>query len=286
MNIDKSRIRSLSRYLPGLKVGQKFRLARRTADVTDDVLQIMSAIKASAKYAHKARRWDLKSQALNSLGILLEDRAKALDQICESDRPHPPRSLAIKYYEIAARWAVTGNDEEQAAKCNGNIGIAMKNVVSKSHRKLAFGRLLKALKIARRVGDQRSAARYYGMMGSCVSLLGKKTTGIKLWKRALDVSADLGDTLHIAIWTANMGEDFMDIDEVEAKRLLNSAVAMFTDLKIPTHVDYCSALLNKIATREAARRASRDHSPDAAGVVVVCPQSAAASTHERRPPRD
>lgn len=39
MNIDKKHIRSLSRYLPGLTDGQKFRIARRVSDITDDVLQ-------------------------------------------------------------------------------------------------------------------------------------------------------------------------------------------------------------------------------------------------------
>lgn len=205
-------------------------------------------LRAALILAHRLDRADLKARALNSLGILLEDSAKMMDSAGESDTPHPPRRIALKYYDIAKRWAEDARDEELAAKCEGNIGIAMKNVTAPNFRRAAFSRLHSALRIARRVGDQRSVARYYGMMASCISLLGKKRVGISLWNRALQVSTDMGDKRHIAIWTANLGEDLIDIDPKKAAENLRSAVSMFTELRNPGHVRYCENLLAKIPT--------------------------------------
>lgn len=220
--------------------GDNFRDLHASADA-------LRYLRAALVAAHRAGSFESKAKALNSIGILFEDQAKGMDQIAEASEPHEPRKLAIRYYEQALKWASAAGDTEMEAKCTSNIGIAMKNVVSASYRRMAYRRIRDALTTARQLGDQKSAARCYGMMASCLSLLGKKRTGILLLRRALEISGDMGDALHVAIWTANMGEDYIGLDASMAKKCLTEAVTMFSGLGIATHVNYCQKLLARIS---------------------------------------
>jgi hypothetical protein len=85
------------------------------------------------------------------------------------------------------------------------------------------------------------------MLASCTSLLGKKPAAIGLWRKALKISSDLSDHRHVAIWTANLGEDLIGIDAVVARSLLNEAIERFKALKSPRNAAYCRALLERLA---------------------------------------
>lgn len=197
--------------------------------------------------SRQARRMDLRAHAMKSMGVVKEDRAKLIDNAGESDKPHPPRRMAIKYYRAAANRARSVGDEELAAICEGNMGIAMKNVRNSSYRRRAFAALHNALRIARRHGDQKSVGRCYGMMASCLTLLGRKSWAIPLWKRALEASEDMADFRHIATWTANLGEDYIDMNPSEANKYIMKAKEMFIDLRMTRQAEYCDNLLDRLS---------------------------------------
>jgi hypothetical protein len=122
----------------------------------------------------------------------------------------------------------------------------LKNIDDRSYRRRAFRHLHNALRLARQLGDKKSEGRLYGMLASAVSLFGKKRIAIRLFKTAYDIAEDLGDQLHMAIWTANIGEDLMTVDGDRARRQLLRARDMFLEMEIPAHARYCDSLLQEI----------------------------------------
>jgi hypothetical protein len=135
-----------------------------------DIVNSQKYLRRAFRIASKGRLKQRKARAINSLGIILEDKAKEMDIEFESSIPHHPR-----------KWAQEDADEEQLSKCEGNIGIALKNVSCRVHRRQAFIHLRKALQIAQRLGDKKSEGRYYGSIASTLSLLGKKYFAIRFF---------------------------------------------------------------------------------------------------------
>lgn len=206
----------------------------------------LNHLRAALRCADDMKSVGGKAKAINSIGVVLEDRAKKDDLRQELDTPRASRQLALNCYRLGQEWAEEVEDVEQAAKCEGNVGIALKNVVSVTSRREAFRHLRRALAVSRDLGDPRSEARYYGMLASCVSLLGKKSVAKGLWEKALKVSRDIQDHRHIAIWTTNAGEDLIGIDNVLARDRITEAVEIFERLGCAREVDYCVNLLAKI----------------------------------------
>ncbi|TNJ40344.1 hypothetical protein FGF66_00885 [Chlorobaculum thiosulfatiphilum] len=211
-----------------------------------DLSEAVKNFKYANKYAKISNRVDYSAKSLNSLGVVMEDYAKDMDIKNESAFPHSSRRKAIKYYDLAIKRAEYVNDKELSSICEANKAIAMKNIQNKKYRIYAFSILHRSLKVAKKVGDVKSVARYYGMMASCLSLLGRKKWAIDLWFRAMQTSKDIGDSQHVAIWTANLGEDYIDIDKIEAEVYINDAKTSFAKLKMIPQEKYCDYLLEKM----------------------------------------
>lgn len=128
-------------------------------------------------------------------------------------------------------------------KCEGNIGIALKNVKAQEYRREAIRHLIRALRVARSIGDKKSEGRYYGSIGSALSLLGKRRWAIRFFEHAREIAEDLSDSRHVAIWTANIGEDYVAITPDIAITYLESAIELFSSIDNPGHVKYCQDLL-------------------------------------------
>jgi tetratricopeptide (TPR) repeat protein len=210
-----------------------------------DIISARKYLRRAFRVAFNNGLQQRKAHAINSLGIILEDKAKEMDIEFEASTPHHPRKWAIKYYQLGIKFAQEAGDEEQLSKCEGNIGIALKNVNSRVHRKQALAHLRKALQIAQNLGDKKSEGRYYGSIASTLSLFGKKRFAIRFFEHARKIAEDLGDRRHIAIWTANIGEDYVSIAPLQAIPYLEAAIKLFTSLDNYGHVSYCRDWLDK-----------------------------------------
>lgn len=176
-------------------------------------------------------RWR-QARILSSLGIVTEDQ-----------KDH---QRAISYYKRAMKLTRRTGDKELRGKCNGNIGIAYKNIGDTKSLKKAIRYQKNALRIARDIGDKRSEGRALGNMGIAYSDLGDKVNAIDYYFQAKAVAEDLRDSRHIGIWLANAGMDYVGLDNSQAFRLLNGAVAIFDKLGLPHYIAECEQFLSQI----------------------------------------
>lgn len=177
----------------------------------------------ASSYAHGlARR---QARALATLGVISED--------C---REH---QRAINYYKRAKRIARKAGDRELEGICAGNIGIACKNIGDYNSLQKAILFHENALRIARERGDKGSEGRTLGNLGITYSDLGDKPRAVQYYRQAMEIANDLGDTKHVGIWSANAGMDLVYIDQSEARRYLDAAVNIFSELDLPHLIAEC-----------------------------------------------
>lgn len=179
-----------------------------------------------------------------SLGVVLEDKAKKMNE------PRK-RMLAAERYEIALGIARDIKDFELEGKCEGNLGIIYKNLETPESLMRATLHQIKALRIARKIGDKESEGRTYGNLGTTFALRGKKKVAFRCYERAKKIAYDLGDDRHVGIWTANTGEDYIDIDQQKAINCLREAIGIFTSIGLPHYVEYCENLIKEKITNKA-----------------------------------
>lgn len=210
---------------------------RDKGDYDEALLYLRKAIVSS----HRLKCLKGKARAITSIGIVFEDIAKYRHNEAQ-------RKQAVKCYLLGKAWSETISDLELQGKCEGNLGILYKNMKTKEYLQTAIMHLKASLKIARRIGDKKSEGRMYGSLGSAFSLLNKKRNGFRFYNRAKAIADDLGDSLHVGIWTANTGEDLINIDPALAIEHIENAISIFNSLQQPHYVTYCKSLLERMSS--------------------------------------
>jgi tetratricopeptide (TPR) repeat protein len=186
------------------------------------------ALGYSQEYAF--RRYE--TQALASLGVVFEDL-----------KDH---RRAIACYKRAARLGRRLKDRKVEGICNGNLGIAYKNLGDRESLSRALRFHENGLRIAREIGDKPSEGRTLGNLGITYSDTGDKHRALQCYKDATRVAQDLGDLKHVGIWAANAGMDLCKDNPVEAAQYLNTAIRIFADLGLAHHVDECKDALSRM----------------------------------------
>lgn len=175
--------------------------------------------------------------AINSIGIVYEDQKK-------HDR-------AIRQHQSALDLARKLSLKKMEGKVLGNIGIVFKNKSGENNLKKAINHQNKALKIARDVGDKRSEGRTLGNLAIAYSDLGDKSTAIGYYKEAYKIALDLADAYHQAVWKANMGMDYIGLDDGAAEKYLKQAIEQFQEIGSQHYVEYCKEKLQELYKQKA-----------------------------------
>lgn len=175
--------------------------------------------------------------AINSIGIVYEDQKK--------------HDYAIRRHKSALEIARKLSLRKIEGRILGNIGIVLKNKRGESNIKKGIDYQNDALKIARDTGDKRSEGRVLGNLAIAYSDLGDKSTGIGYYEEAYKIALDLADTYHQAVWKANMGMDYIGIDDNAAEKYLNKAIKQFQEMGSRHYVEYCKEKLQELFKQKA-----------------------------------
>lgn len=175
-----------------------------------------AALGEARRHARDTRALSQEARILNTLGMIAED-----------ERLH---DQALEHCSSALALAESSRDREIEGKCHGNIGIALKNKGGEERLARAVYHHLRALAIARELGDKRSEGRCLGNLGIALSDYGQRDVAQVYYSNARGVAEDLGDRLHVAIWSHNAGEDAAADDPDTAVGLLREALSIFRAL--------------------------------------------------------
>ena len=214
-------------------------------DIYRDTGKYEDAIESFGKaeyLAEKLKISEAQCNAINSIGIVYEDQKK--------------HDEAIQQHRLALEIAQDIGLQRLEGKILGNIGIVLKNKGGKTNLKEAIGYQNRSLKIARNVGDKRSEGRTLGNLAIAYSDLGQKQNAIEYYEKAYKIAIELADTYHQAVWMANMGMDYIGIDNDAANRFLNHAIAKFQKIGSHHYVEYCKTKLHDLKKAQPANPAN------------------------------
>ena len=162
------------------------------------------------------------------------------------------------------------DDLDLAGRCEGNLGIAYKNLacVSTPPKRNLLLRARRhqeqALKISLGLGDKRSEGRCLGNLGIVYSNLGDAEKAVAHYSRAKQVAADLGDRRHFGIWCFNTAEDLLKIDSARALEEVQEARSIFSKLGLFGYVAMCEDHLETLhgCSRERSGSETAGAEPD------------------------
>jgi tetratricopeptide (TPR) repeat protein len=194
-------------------------------------------LRKALRVSVQQRKLSEEARILASLGVVFEDRKDHF--------------RSISCYKRAMRRSRQAKDKKLEGICNGNAGIAYKNIGDPANIQRAIRYHQHALDLARAVGDKPSEGRTLGNLGIAHSDAGDGARAAQYYREALAVAKDLGDTRHIGIWAANAGMDLIDADPEEAAEYLHMAIAIFTKLRLRHYVTECTEALQRISTQRS-----------------------------------
>lgn len=214
----------LVRYRAKQKASDNYRDSNRAALAKAELKVAVRIARAIDSHEHLAR-------CLLNWGVLRADE-KAFRH-------------AIRCYDRAARLARACGATEIVMTCLGNKAIALKNIGGAENLDEAQRLGEETLCLAADLGDKRTEGRTLGNLGILHSVRGDTDLAVSYYARARQLAVDLGDTIHVAIWSANEGKDRLANDPEAASVLIEEAAQLFESIGSLAFAERCRSWLNE-----------------------------------------
>lgn len=152
---------------------------------------------------------------------------------------------AIRCYDRAVRLARACGATEIVMTCLGNKAIALKNIGGADNLDEALRLGDETLQLATELGDKRTEGRTLGNLGVLHAVRGDADLAVSYYAHARRIAIELGDTIHVAIWSANEGKDRLASDRVTATALIEEAARLFESIGSLAFAQQCRSWLSE-----------------------------------------